>query len=205
MSQGAVITADIVNSTKLSKTDMKKIMKNITLIFSNHKIEFFRGDSFQVYMKLPGEALLAILISRTAAIKLSAGISDIKASIGIDSVKIPVRDLNTASGEAFVLSGRSFDSMKNGKRLSIVCNEKYDTVNTGLRILCQFTDYLFQHLTFKQAAVVHELLLGKSQVEISRKIRKSQATVHKHIQSAGWPETEKLLSEYTLLINSIKN
>ena len=72
MSQGAVITADIVNSTKLSKTDMKKIMKNITLIFSNHKIEFFRGDSFQVYMKLPGEAWLEFSINKDNVLEQTA-------------------------------------------------------------------------------------------------------------------------------------
>lgn len=205
MVAGAVITADIVNSTRISKPDMKKIMKNISLIFSEHKIEFFRGDSFQVYVKSPGDALRLTLLSRTTAMKLSTGISDVKASIAIDSVKVPVRDLNTASGDAFVLSGRAFDSMKPGKRLAIHCNERYDTVNTAFRIMTQFMDYLVQRMTYKQAMVISELLLDRTQVEIARRIKKSQATVHKHIQSAGWPEMEKLLQEYTLLTNSIKS
>lgn len=204
MALSAVITADIVNSTRLSKPGVKKIVKHIGSVFAGHKLEFFRGDSFQAYIKNPGEALHIILLARTGAIQLSSGVSDIKVSLGIDMVTLPLKQLNTASGDAFVLSGRVFDIMKTERRLYISANEKHEIINTGLRLLAQFTDYLFLHMTAKQAAVVFELLMNMSQVDIAKKLKKSQATIHKHIQSAGWPEIEKLLTEYPILINSIK-
>jgi len=87
---GAVITADIVNSTKLSKTEYKKLMKSLTAVLQEHQHEFFRGDSFQVLVKSPSNALQVLLQARTAAMKLSEAsmpVTDIRASIGIGQVK----------------------------------------------------------------------------------------------------------------------
>ena len=208
MSNGAVITADIVNSTRLSKAETKKLMKNLLALLQPHKYEFFRGDSFQVYVKTPADALLVLLQMRTAAMKLptetSMPVADIRASIGIGAVKPPLKDLRTASDEAFILSGRTFDKMKPGQRLTITCNEKNQTANLGLGVVAQFIDYLFQRLTTRQASVVAELLMKRTQTETARKLKKSQATIHKHIQSAGWPQIEKLLTDYQLLIDSIE-
>ncbi len=205
MALSAVIIADIVNSTRLSRADLKAIMKALNTVFTGHKIEFFRGDSFQVFIKSPAEALQLLLLARCATIRISAGLSDIKACMGIDQVTLPVRELSTAAGEAFLLSGRAFDGMKADKRLLILAGEKNTTVNAGLRLLGAFTDYLFAHMTAKQAVVIHEMLSGKTQTETARKLKKSQATVHKHLQSAGWPEIENLLKEFQLLITVIKS
>ena len=207
MSFAAVITADIVNSTKIAKADYKKLMKNLTGILQEHQHEFFRGDSFQVLVKSPNEALQVLLQTRTAAMKLtesSMPIADIRASIGLGNVKLPVKSFQTASGDVFILSGRSFDKMEKDERLIIVCDEKNKAVNSGLKVLSQFIDYLFQRLTFKQAAVVYELLMNRTQVDTAKRLKKSQATVHKHTQAAGWPEIEKLLMEYKTLVTLIE-
>ncbi|HWI91489.1 MAG TPA: hypothetical protein VNT20_09450 [Flavisolibacter sp.] len=207
MSFAAVITADIVNSTKIAKADYKKLMKNLTSILQEHQHEFFRGDSFQVLVKSPNEALQVLLQTRTAAMKLiesSMPIADIRASVGIGNVKLPVKSFQTASGDVFILSGRSFDKMEKNERLIIVCDEKNKAVNSGLKVLSQFIDYLFQRLTFKQAAVVYELLMNRTQIDTAKRLKKSQATVHKHTQAAGWPEIEKLLMEYKTLVTLIE-
>jgi hypothetical protein len=207
MDLSAVITADIVNSTKISKADYKKLLKNLTVILQEHKHEFFRGDSFQVLVKSPDEALRVLLQTRTAAMKLSASAmvnADIRASIGIGNVKLPVKSFQTASGDVFILSGRAFDQMEKDERLIIVCNEKNKAINSGLKIISQFIDYLFQRLTFKQSAVVYELLMDHTQTDTAKRLKKSQATIHKHTQAAGWPEIEKLLEEYKNLITLIE-
>lgn len=207
MDLSAVITADIVNSTKISKADYKKLLKNLTVILQEHKHEFFRGDSFQVLVKSPGEALRVLLKTRTAAMKLSASampVADIRASIGIGIVKLPVKSFQTASGDVFILSGRAFDKMEKDERLVIVCTEKNKAINSGLKVISQFIDYLFQRLTFKQAAVVYELLMDHTQTDTAKRLKKSQATIHKHTQAAGWPEIEKLLEEYKNLTTLIE-
>jgi len=201
----AVITADIVNSTKLSKAEYKRLMKSLEEILQSYQHEFFRGDSFQVFVKSPDQALRVLLQARTVAMKLSeSSPSDIRASIGIGQVKLPVKSFQTASGDVFILSGRSFDKMVKDERLIIVSDEKNKAVNLGLKLISQFIDYLFQRLTFKQAAVVYELLMDRSQIDTAKKLKKSQATIHKHIQAAGWPQTEKLLTDYKELIALIQ-
>lgn len=206
MTLSAVITADIVNSTQLPKANYKKLLKNLEVLFGEYQYEFFRGDSFQVFLKSPGEALGVLLKARTAAIRLSENdsISDIRASIGIGTVKLPVKSIHTAIGEVFVLSGRTFDGLEKDKRLSIVSDDRNKAVNIGLTVISQFIDYLFQRLTFKQAAVVYELLMDRTQTETAARLQKSQATINKHTQAAGWPELEKLLAEYKDLISLIQ-
>jgi hypothetical protein len=208
MAVAAVITADIVNSTRLNKPDEKKLINALTHIFGEHKLEFYRGDSFQVYLKTPLEAYRLILQARTMAMKLlpsaSNHVFDVRASIGIGAVDHPVRSLKTASGEAFILSGRAFDEMKPEQRLLIQCNEQELAINEGFRIIGHFTDYLFRHLTAKQAAVVSELLSGFTQIDIAKRLKKSQSTINKHTQAAGWTEMERLLAEYQNLVHLIK-
>jgi hypothetical protein len=206
MTLSAVITADIVNSTQLPKANYKKLLKNLELLFGEYQYEFFRGDSFQVFLKSPGEALAVLLKARTAAIRLSENTSssDIRASIGIGTVKLPVKSIQTAIGDVFVLSGRAFDKLEKEERLSIVSDERNKAVNIGLVVISQFIDYLFQRLTFKQAAVVYELLMNRTQTETALRLQKSQATINKHTQAAGWPELEKLLAEYKDLISLIQ-
>lgn len=206
MTTAAVITADIVNSTALPKPDLKKMMKNLEAVLQEHRFEFYRGDSFQVFVKNPSDALSVVLKVRTTAMKLSASSSpetDIRASIGIGLVKPPIKVLHTATEEAFVLSGRAFDGM-GGERLLITCNETNKKVQLGLKVVAHFADYIFRRITTKQAAVVLELLMKRTQVETAKKLKKSQATVNKHLQAAGWPDIEELLNDYRLLIEAIE-
>jgi len=71
MSSRAVITADIVNSTRLKSAEAKNLLTTITKILAPLKYEFYRGDSFQVYVRNPQEALQWILLCRAIAISVS--------------------------------------------------------------------------------------------------------------------------------------
>lgn len=120
MSLRAVITGDIVGSTLLSKAELRKLMKDFDSILSVNQYEFFRGDSFQVYIKEPGNALETVLQMRTAAVRISPKdfACDVKASVGLGEVKLAVKILNTTTEEAFVLSGRALDKLKSPQRLA---------------------------------------------------------------------------------------
>lgn len=201
MAYGAVITGDVVASTGMSKTAFKKLLQEFEIILAPYTKEFYRGDSFQIYMKEPAEALGVVLRLRIEAIRIvaAAPVSDVRASIGIGKVKLPVKILRTASDEAFVLSGRAFDSLTAQQRLRIVTADSFAIVNTALQVIADFMDYVLQKMTVKQAAVVAELLQGKTQKDAARHLRKSQATINKHAQAAGWPQLENLLQCYQQL------
>ena len=118
-------------------------------------------------------------------------------------MKSIIKVLHTATDEAFVLSGRAFDALKTPQRLLFSCSEKNKTVQLGLQVAGDFIDYVFRHLTIKQAGVLFELLQSRTQMETAKLLKKSQATVNKHAQAAGWPELEKLLANYKQFISAI--
>lgn len=195
----AVITGDIVNSTGLPPSMEKKLTNVIRKLFEGTTFEFYRGDSFQVFMQDPASALLQSLLCRTAAISLHEAneemITDIRLCIGIGSVKLPIRSIATAKGQAFVLSGRSFDGIsKTDKRLAIVSGNAI--ANIGLEVASDYINSIFGNMTGKQAAVIFELLQGKTQQEIAVKLKKSKSTIHQRTSAARWNEIQKILEQY---------
>ena len=145
----AVITGDIVNSTLLPPEEEKRLIKLLEKIMEDLKHEFFRGDSFQVYIKDPGEALRLALICRTAAIGLQPEefppISDVRLSIGLGPVDTPVRALATAKGQAFLLSGRAIDAMdKKEGRLIIVTENKM--ANLALAVMSDYINSIYKQI-----------------------------------------------------------
>jgi hypothetical protein len=203
----AVLTGDITNSTKLKPVIEKKLLKDLYEILATFKFEFYRGDSFQAYINNPEESLRVALLCRAAAIsKTDANDQipvDIRISIGIGTIATPLRTLGSAKGEAFVLSGRTFDEMhKNASKLSIRTNHKI--INTGLQILTEYTNAIFKEITSKQAEVVFLLLQKETQQLAAEKLQKSKSTISQIARAARWSELESILKNFEDLINQLK-
>lgn len=206
MALRAVLTGDIVNSTKLKPAIEKKLLKVLQVILGAYQFEFYRGDSFQVFIKNPVEALRVALLCRTAAISISKNneenVADVRISMGIGNAKMPVITLGTAKGEAFVLSGRAFDELSaNDTRLYIATTN--GLANTALQIIADYLNAIFKTMTSKQAEVIFELLKEYNQQEVAIFLKKSKSTIHQHVVSGRWNEIEKLLQQYENIINQI--
>lgn len=202
----AVLTGDIVNSTKLKPVAEKKLIKILQTVLANYQFEFYRGDSFQVFVKNAEEALEIALLCRTAAISISKSDQDIKSdiriSIGIGMVQLPVKNLATAKGSAFVLSGRAFDEfLKTDARLSIAVEN--GLANTAVEIISDYLNQLFKVMTYKQAEVIFELLQHKTQQEVAKFLKKSKSTINQHVMAGGWNEIEKLLQQYKSIVHQL--
>ncbi|MFT3935569.1 MAG: hypothetical protein QM726_18220 [Chitinophagaceae bacterium] len=202
----AVLTADIVNSTGLGRVAEKKMIKSLRLLLQEQQFEFYRGDSFQVYVKEAGAALRLALLCRTAAIYIAEAeaevSSDIRISIGIGTVKMPVTTPGTGKGDAFVLSGRAFDELAiNDTRLAIASNNIL--AGLGLQVIADYINAIFKNMTGKQAVVIFELLKGGTQQTVAAKLKKSKSTVHQHVTAGRWPEIEKLLLQYENIIHQL--
>jgi len=196
MAIGTVITADIVNSTQLPKAVFNKLVKTIESLMGTHKFEFYRGDSFQVYMKDNEKALNLLLQIRLAAIRIEneTGSIDVRAGIGIGHVKAPIRILKTSGEEPFVISGLNLDSLSGNDRLRI--NSFNDKANCAFQTIAPFLDYILKRLTAKQAGVLFELWMGHNQTEIAKKLKKSQVTINKQIHAADWQIIDRILFQY---------
>ena len=202
----AVLTGDIVNSTLLDQQQERKLMKMLQHLLTEHKHEFFRGDSFQAYIKDPSLALKIALQCRTAAIGLNPEstppISDVRISIGIGAVDSPVRILATAKGEAFLLSGRALDAMnKTEGRLIIITENKL--ANHALGIMSDYINSIYRQMTPKQAEVIVELLNGLSQQHVADKLNRSKSTISQHVTAGRWEEIENILNKYQEIVQLI--
>ncbi|MEO6914323.1 MAG: hypothetical protein ABI151_00630, partial [Chitinophagaceae bacterium] len=172
-------------------------------LFEPYRADFFRGDSFQVYVKDAKDALKLALTCRTLAIHLPTvedePLSDIRISVGIGEVISPITALATAKGEAFLLSGRSFDNMvKAGKRLQLSMTDPL--ANLTLELMSDYLNSIYAGITTKQAEVILELLKGRTQQEIAEKLSRSKSTVNQHVSSGRWEEIERLMWQYERLL-----
>jgi len=207
MAMQAVVTGDIVNSTKLTTVNEKRILKQLKIILLPYKNEFYRGDSFQAYIKDAGQALRIALLCRTAAMAIPADEndirSDIRISIGIGTARTPVNTLAAAKGDAFVLSGRAFDEItKTGKRLAIITNDSI--ANTAFEVIADYINSVFSNITDKQATVIFELLSGRTQKKVADKLDKSRSTISQHVTSSRFYEIERLLQQYENIVKQMK-
>jgi hypothetical protein len=205
----AVITADIVNSSLLGKGTLNSLLKSLEKLFNAQEIPFgfYRGDSFHALCDI-SIALKTACLLRTIAIQATekegeTGI-DIRMAIGIGKVEEPVKDLGIAKGEAFLLSGREMDQLgKEGPRLSIRCTDAI--ADTGLSAIALFSDFLLKRMTIKQAEVINSLLQGATQVEVAKKLGKTQSTINKHAGAANWNELARLLEMYEKMALQLVN
>jgi hypothetical protein len=196
----AVLTADIINSTRLSKPAERRLMTAIESILRPHPYSFYRGDSFQVFIKEASRALRIALLLRCAALRIEQGADsfDVRISIGIGRVKQPVKDPASAKGETFILSGRTFDKMDSSAKLMIV--SEHNLLNIALEILSEYTDELFEKLTSKKAAIIFELLSGANQQAAAKRLKKSQSTINEHLHASRWQRIESILNKFERII-----
>ena len=199
----AVLTGDIVNSTKLLSEQEGALFKRLRQdVLKEYPHEIYRGDSFQAFVAKPEEALSVALACRSLAIQFTGSAAldfDMRLSIGIGKVVLPIGDLGTAKGDAFLLSGRLFDTLKDkGRRLIIGCGDR--KADIGFEIMSDYLDTLFRMMTAKQAEVIVELLNGIAQQQLSMTLNKSKSTISQLAADGGWSELERLLQQYNELI-----
>jgi hypothetical protein len=202
----AVLTGDIVNSSRLPVAEEEELLKTLDRTLTPYLHEYYRGDSFQVYIEDPLPALKIALRCRSLAISLTEDYEsipyDMRISIGIGRVEYPVKKLSNAKGEAFLLSGRHLDKIsKTDIRLIIVTEN--ELANIGLKTLASYINSIFDHMTARQAQVISRLLAGETQQKIAEVLGKSKSSVHQLTVSGRWHEIEEQLLQFENLINHL--
>lgn len=211
----AVITGDIVNSTKVDKEyytvlldALKKSFGQITSRYTNGgdpiTFDIFRGDSFQGVISKPELALGASLIIRSYLRKSQPEkVSyswDARTAIGVGTIEYLPKKVSEGTGEAYKHSGTFLDKMKTEQRLSVVTPWK--EINDEMKSQAALLDAIIAKWSPQQAEIVLELLKGKSRKTIGKEFDISQAAVHYRVKGAGWFGIEKLLHRYQ---NILKN
>lgn len=157
----AVLTGDIVNSTKMSSDTYNKVISTLNTLFENANAQFnavgeiYRGDGFQVQYPDPFDAIKSTLLLKLAL--HSAHFSDkpiqCTLSLAFGKADIYAEKPNTSSGTAFLLSGRGLEKTPRGDLLV-----QFDQPNDELVLLTQFLNHLLNRLTKSQAELLYQTI-----------------------------------------------
>lgn len=187
----AVITADIVNSTKIEEANRYLLVDELDNIIqdlqrlSSIRCEMYRGDSFQVLvddLKYCLEIAVLIRLGLKKSNLLMNGRLDARMAIGVGDVSYEHEQVILSDGEAFRLSGRTFEKL-NKRRLLITTN--INDVDEPLNIMLAFIDELLEGLSYTQSKYLYDSLLYKmSQMELANVYNTSQPNIAKHLKSA---------------------
>ena len=188
----AVISGDIVNSTKLSSAQFEHLLKRIKYVQKSinkghssnaHSIE--RGDEFQSVIHDIENALRYTLIYRVG-IKALGKEFDSRISFAIASDADIRESVSESMGKAFILSGRGLRAMKNA-RLAFTCDRAELTQHFDL--LFKYLDRQLNELTSRQCEVMLPMLLSNKEMsinELAEKLDIASATVSKSLKASGW-------------------
>lgn len=200
MNIGAIITGDIVDSTKLSLEDrrvMLDVLRSLPSVLSpiqDVSIDIFRGDSFQIGISDVREVLRAVLVIRASLrshkMESAKMLLDARLAIGIGTLDYESDALSTSDGEAYRLSGKLLDNM--GKsRLKIMT--PWRSVNEELDLETAFADDIISSWTQSQSRIILlSLLTSQSHVELSQKLGISRQMVDKSLKASK----EELMQAY---------
>lgn len=198
----AVLTTDIVHSTKLSANEYAKVMTALQQLLELQAerfgctFEIFRGDSFQVLYPDYAVAMQSALVIR---LNLQAGINcsavKLTQSLAVDKVEKQSDRLGSSLGEAFIVSGRALDKATSG---DLLLNFPRSLSAADLTISTLFLRSLLDGLTIKQAEVLFYYidLDCPEQQSIADIMKMTRQNVATHLKRSGAELVKAYLNAY---------
>lgn len=206
----AVLTGDLIGSRKVNNIEdlmgvLKRVFadikKDTSIVF---EAEIYRGDSFQIVILNPKDALLfAVLVrvglkAKTIVKPNSNSIPiyklwDARIAIGIGEAVIKSKIIES-NGEAFQLSGLEFDKLEKERgKLNILTVWKDE--NTTFNIIVKLLSIIIDKWTKLTSEVVYEYLLkNKTQSEMAKQLGISQPAIHKRLSIANMDVIENSIN-----------
>lgn len=203
----AVISGDIINSTKLNTEQfdllLQRLKKLQELISSEntlnaHSIE--RGDEFQTVVHDIEHALRYTIIYRVG-IKALGKNYDSRISFALASKADLRESVSESMGDAFFLSGRGLKTLKSERLFFSADNNE---LTERFNLLIKYLDKQLTELTSRQCEVLLPMLKhnnGMSLTELADTLDIASATASKSLKASGW----QLISELNgYFINQVK-
>lgn len=205
-----VITGDIVQSTAIRPERRQMLLDTIRRLtddlsaISPIQMEFFRGDSFQILVDNPSEALKIAILIRAGLQQSTPSDNpdkwDARIAIGIGEINYLSDKVVISDGEAFHNSGREFDELGK-KRLAI--RTSWEEVNEELNVSTAFADDIISGWSITQAqAIYHTLLYQTSQKETASHLHKTAQAISKLLNTAKEPLIRTYMERYEQLIKT---
>lgn len=215
----SVLTADIIDSSKLTKKELKLVQKSLKgefeLLRERFKkevafFEMYRGDSFQGVVLHPTEALKIAFWLKSGIKKFNLKNNnpskaqksnvDFRLALGLGEIDSIPKNLKEGNGEAFLFSGRTLDGMKSKQQKTSLKSADED-INHEFEVHFKFFDLLTEKWSLASAEVVYYLLQDLKEVEIAKKIGISQSAVNSRKKASGWEAISILLARYEEVVS----
>ena len=175
----AVITGDIIGSSKLSDQYRKKlydIMKaggsELRQIYPKDTIpldiDIFRGDSWQLLISDPKTCIRLGLLYRLYIKAYMQDLVDTRMSIAVGRISfIPDNRVGEGEGRAFFLSGEGLESMPPYCSMAFSIDPR-DSINSEvLNSIVVLIDAIVSNLTEKQSLALYGALLNLTQKKVA--------------------------------------
>lgn len=198
----SILTGDIINSREVPSKIWLPLLKNIfNTIGKSPKIwEIYRGDSFQIEIKDIEKAFL-FSIKLKAALKKVKNL-DVRIAIGIGTKIDSYKNITEGSGQAFINSGKTFDTLLKKQNIAISSPwQEFDFIlNTSLKLALltmdnwsvSSADFVFEYLKAPQI----------TQKIIAQQLNISESSASERRKRAGLDEILQLENLYTTLITN---
>ena len=166
------------------------------------RVELFRGDSFQIVVDNPEEALkIAVLFRAGLKSKTPKDIRkpwDARISLGVGGISYEADKVVVSDGEAFRLSGRELDEI--GKR-RLTVKTRWEDINAELKISTAFADDIISGWSYAQAQAVYLTLLHQNtQKDVAARLDKTAQNISKLLGAAKENLIRNYLDRYYILI-----
>ena len=206
----AVLTGDIVNSTKMSTQTYSNVIQSLKAIINQiHEKygavgEIYRGDEFQIQFPNPLHAIECTLLIKLSlhAAKFSNKPIQSTLSLAYGNYSQLNDKPNTSSGAVFINSGRGLDQASRGD-ISINFEKTSENEAQKMTLLTQFLNHQLNRLTRTQAELLYQYI--ESTYAEHKKIADITGTSRQNISNRLGNIGAFLVRDYVNLVNTTVN
>ncbi len=201
----AVITGDIINSKKINpKKWLKPLKKELIKIGISPKFwEIYRGDSFQVIINKPENALQWAI--KIKAVLKSIQDIDVRMAIGIGDISYNAPKITESNGSAFVNSGEKFEMLRKQKQ-NLAVKSNLTDFDKEMNLFLKLALIAMDNWTVNAAEIVNTTLEnpGKLQEELGKIVGIKQNAISNRLKRAYYDEIMEVNEMYKIKLKTLK-
>ncbi len=214
----AIVTGDVVGSSRLTKDARKRL--HAALATSARKtakafkdavpvpVDLFRGDSWQMLVRDPVQALrIGLFLRATLRASSRDRKFDTRFVLAVGRIDfLPGESVSEGDGEAYRLSGKGLEELPRRERMRLEYPGHAD--EAALATVVHLMDGFVSRWSDRQALAACGALRGWNQETIARRNWTdpiSQQAVAQHLRGASWAHVERGLEFYEARVGNSEN